>query len=229
MKDKTLVGGIIVMVIGALLIGIVWFFFLKPTIAPSAPIEAIPIEIEGDSNSYIIFEITQAESSVSFTLEETLRGLPTTVVGFSQEVSGQIALNFADLPASQVGSILINARTLQTDNEFRNNAIHNFILTTEDNEFIMFTPTQIRGVPANIAADTPTSFQIEGDLTIRGITQTAVFSTTVTTINTERLVGKATANILRSDYNLQIPDAPGVANVNENVALNFEFHAISKQ
>ena len=63
MKDKTLAGGIVVMVVGALLIGVVWFLFLRPAQTPTAPIEAIPVEVESDS--YIIFEIVPTNSEVN--------------------------------------------------------------------------------------------------------------------------------------------------------------------
>ena len=225
MKDKTLVGGIIVMVVGALLIGVVWALFLQPSRSPTAPLTAIPVTIEGDSSGYTLFEIDPAESEVTFTLEETLRGLPTIVVGSSQQIAGQIAVDFANPATSKIGPILINARTLLTDNEFRNNAIHSFILDTELNEFITFTPNKISGLPDKFMPDTPISLQIEGDLTIREITQPVTFTATIMSNGRSQLTGSATTQILREAFDLQIPNAPGVANVSETVTLNINFAA----
>lgn len=225
MKDKTLVGGIVVMIVGALLIGVVWFLFFQPSRTPTAPLEAIPITVVGDNNNVTIFEIVPAESEVTFTLNETLRGLPTTVIGSSRLVAGQIAVDFANPTASQVGPIQINARTLLTDNEFRNNAIHNFILDTELYEFITFTPNNISGLPDKFVPDEPISVQIKGDLTIRQITQPALFDVTITPNGRSQLTGSATTQILRKDFDLQIPNAPGVANVSEEVSLAISFVA----
>ena len=225
MKDKTLVGGIVLMMVGVLLIGVVWILFLQPLRTPTAPLTAIPVAIEADSSRYILFEIDPAESEVIFTLNETLRGLPTTVIGSSRQVAGQIAVDFANPPASQIGPILINARTLLTDNEFRNNAIHNFILDTEIYEFITFTPGQINGLPNEFAPNEPVSAQIAGDLTIREITRPVTFTATITPNGRSQLTGSATAQILRTDFNLQIPNAPGVANVDEKVTLSINFLA----
>jgi len=225
MKDKTLVGGIIVMVVGALLIGLVWALFLQPSRSPTAPLTAIPVTIEGDSSGYTLFEIDPAESEVTFTLEETLRGLPTIVVGSSQQIAGQIAVDFANPATSKIGPILINARTLLTDNEFRNNAIHSFILDTELYEFITFTPNKISGLPDEFVPDTLISLQIEGDLTIREITQPVTFTATITSNGRSQLTGSATTQILREAFDLQIPNAPGVANVSETVTLNINFAA----
>ena len=225
MKDKTLVGGIIVMAVGVIFIGLIYFFFLSDAQTPTAPITAIPLNISGDKENFTIFELDTSESSVSFSLEESLRGLPTTAVGSSHQVAGQIGVDFNNPANSQVGPILINARTLLTDNEFRNNAIQNFILLTEAYEFITFKPTNISGLPTTLTPNEPITVQIEGDLTIKDITQTAVFSTVITIKDSTQLSGTATAQIQRSDFNLTIPDAPGVANVSETVTLTINFSA----
>ena len=224
MKDKTLLGGIVVMVGGALLIGVVWYIFLQPAQTPTTPLVAPPVTIEGDEANYVIFEIVPTESNVTFMLDETLRGLPTVVEGSSQQVAGQIAVHFNNPAASQLGPILINARTFLTDNEFRNNAIHNFILDTENYEFITFTPKQLRGLPTEFVPG-PIFVEIDGDLTIRDVTQPVTFIGEVTANGRTQLTGSAAAQLLRSDFNLQIPDAPGVANVSEQVTLSIEFVA----
>lgn len=226
MKDKTLVGGIIVMVVGVIFISIVWFLFLRKTQTPTAPITAIPIDVSGSIGSFTIFELIPDESKVTFSLEETLRGLPTTAVGSSRQVAGQIAVDFDSPTHSQIGPIRINARTLLSDNEFRNNAIQNFILRSDSYEFITFMPTTISGLPTSFTPNEPIQLQIEGDLTIKDVTQTAVFNTTITPTDTRQIAGTATAQILRSDFNLTIPDAPGVANVSDKVSLTINFSAV---
>jgi polyisoprenoid-binding protein YceI len=81
-------------------------------------------------------------STVRFTLDEILRGEPATVVGTGSQVSGEIAIDFNQPANSEIGVILVNARMLVTDNDFRNRAINNSILETGKYEFITFTPTQ---------------------------------------------------------------------------------------
>lgn len=225
MKDKTLLGGIVVMVVGAILIGVVYVLFLQPTQNPTAELTAVPITLP-DNSQYTLLEIVPDASLVTFTLDETLRGLPTTVVGQSRAVAGQIAVDFANPATAEIGPILINARTLLTDNEFRNNAIQNFILQTETYELITFTPQQIAGLPTAFTTNEPLNLIIQGDLTIRDITQPVTFAATVTANGRTELTGSATATISRADFGLTIPDAPGVANVSENVGLQIDFVAV---
>lgn len=229
MKDKTLLGGIVVMGVGAILIGVVWFLFLQPSRTPTEPLVAIPIDLESNAARFTLFEIDSTQSDVTFSLDEVLRGLPTIVLGSSRQVAGQIAVDFENPSASQVGPILINARTLLTDNEFRDNAIHSFILDTETYEYITFTPTKLSGLSEAFVPNEPIAIEIEGTLTIREITQPVIFTGIVTGNGRTQLNGSASTQINRSDFQLQIPNAPGVANVSEDISLSINFVALPAQ
>lgn len=174
-----------------------------------------------------VYQISQADSEVRFELDEDLRGVRTTVVGITDQIAGEIAVDPSDLSTVQVGVIQINTRTLLTDNNFRNRAIQNQILNTGEFEFITFIPTSISGLPDSTGVGEEVTFTVEGELTIRDITNPAVF-TVVAMIDTDgRLVGTATVVVQRADYDLNIPSVPNVANVEEEVELYIEFVAIT--
>ena len=132
------------------------------------------------------------------------------------------------LKTSKVGVILVNARTLATDNNFRNRAINNEILQTDEYEFIRFTPTAMTGFPENPKIGEELKFQITGDLTIRDITNQVTFDVTAMAVSETRLEGHASTTIARADYGLKIPNVPRVANVDEEVLLEIDFAAVSK-
>lgn len=175
-----------------------------------------------------IYLIDQAQSQVRFQLDEDLRGQRITVTGTTDQVAGELAVNLADLSATQVGALQINARTLLTDNNFRNRAIQNEILDTGAYEFITFTPTAIDGLPGSAAPGTEITFSIAGDLTIRDITQPVVFQVTAQADSPDQISGTATTIIRRGDFNLNIPSVPNVANVEEEVELYIDFVAVGQ-
>ncbi len=191
----------------------------EPTAEPTAVPPTDTPEPTADPGVLRLYEISQEESQVSFTLDEDLRGLRNTVIGVTDQVAGQIAANLNDLSTTQVGVIQVNARTFLTDNDFRNNAIRNRILNTDQYEFITFTPTAVNGLPDSVEVGETVTFEIVGDLTIRDITQEVTFTVTVTAVTEERLEGTASTQVLRGDYNLVIPEVPGVANVTDEVLL----------
>jgi len=172
-----------------------------------------------------VFVISQADSQVRFELDEDLRGQRITVVGVTDQVAGEIAVNLDDLSTAQVGVMQINARTLLTDNDFRNRAIQNEILDTGEYEFITFTPTGITGLSGSTAPGEDVTFQVVGDLTIRDITMPVTFMVVARVDTENRISGTASTTINRTDYNLNIPSVPNVANVEEQVELYIDFVA----
>lgn len=225
-------------------------FVLGPTEDASGPIEAVPVQIDPTSppptsepidtetppettqqpvnptpGGIVVYEINQDESQVSFSIYEELRGQPKDVVGITNQISGQIAVERNNLDATQVGEIRVNARTLLTDVDRRNRAIRNFILNTDQYEFIIFTPTSLTGLSGNAVPGESISFQINGDLTIRDITQPVTFEVSAQLGDNNQLIGTATTVINRGQFNLTIPNVPGVANVGEEVTLTINFSA----
>lgn len=230
---------------------------LQDPAAPSAPIEAVPLEVatqapaedptvevvapaadspeptadavepDGETAAAAprIFAIDQGRSEVRFELDEDLRGERITVVGFSNQVAGEMALDLADLSQTQVGTVQINARSLLTDNNFRNRAIQNEILDTGGFEFITFAPTSVDGLPASVAVGDTVQFTINGDLTIRDVTMPATFAVEATLVSADQITGTASTVIMRGDYGLNIPSVPNVANVEEEIELYIDFTA----
>lgn len=178
----------------------------------------------------VTFNIVSEESQVSFTLEEDLRGVRTTVVGTTNQVAGQIQVDFANPAASRMGAIRINIRSLTTDNDFRNRAIRAEILQSAQAqyEFSDFTPKTISGLPDTIAVGDTITFQVTGDLPLAGVTREVTFDVTLTVASETRLEGVGTTTVLRSDYGLQIPAVPSVANVTDEVALEIQFVAVTQ-
>lgn len=234
MNDRALKYGLIFVGIGVVLALFAAFAgqtFRAPKEA-SAPIQSTPLALDtpeavADSSAAgpTIYEIKPAESEVSFTLGEILRGVPTAVIGKTDQVAGQIALDFDDPATAKVGTIQVNARTLLTDNNFRNKAIRNRILFTDAFEFITFEPTAVTGLPDSISEGDTVEFQITGDLTVRDRTNEVTFAVTATAVSPDRIEGTATTTVMRRNFNLQIPSVSGVADVDEEVILEINFVA----
>ena len=197
----------------------------KPTEA-AKPTEASTSK-PAETTQSVVFKIDQSQSKATFTLDEKLAGNPKTVVGTSPGVSGDITVNPADPSQSKIGTIQIDASQFATDSGFRDRAIKNFILQTskEGNKFITFEPTTIEGLPTKVDTGAAISFKVTGNLTIRGVSQPVTFETTLTQKSDTELSGTAKTTVKRSAYQLEIPSVPSVADVTDDVALEFTFVA----
>ncbi len=219
--DATFRGGATLLILGVIVIGAIWYAFLRPSEDKKEPPPTIPIAAASDGAT--IYELVPGESGVFFTLGELLRGQPVTVVGATGLVSGQIALDWADASSAQVGVIQINARSFYTDDIFRDEALHTFIIDSPAFPLATFTPTSIDGLSGQIEAGETAVFTIVGNLAIRDITQEVTFMVTAVPISPTRLEGRAEATINRADFDLIIPEVPKVANVDEAVLIEIEF------
>ena len=226
-----------------------WDWVLGDTVEASGPIQAVPVQLEATytapvgeatqtdplaeeplavtASDYTIFNISQADSQVRFTISEELRGQPKEVIGATNQISGEIAVDFNDLSSAQVGDILVNARTLVTDSSQRNQTIRNRILNTDNYEFIHFKPVEIIGLEGSAAPGESFFFQIVGELTIRDVTKEVIFDVAVEVTSDSKIMGSARTTIQRGDYNLVIPSVPFVANVGEDVTLEIAFVAVA--
>ena len=194
-------------------------------VAAEAVEEETAVSAPQQSADTPIYELDPAQSEARFIINEVLRGTPTTVVGKTSNVAGQIAFAANDPASTRVGQIVIGARDLATDNNFRNRAIANEILHTNQFEFITFTPTSITGLPDSVAVGESYSFQMVGDLTITDKMQEVVFETTATLVDAATLQGEASTMLAYADFGVTVPFAQSVDAVEETVVLELSFVA----
>jgi polyisoprenoid-binding protein YceI len=175
----------------------------------------------------VLYQIDQSASRLSFSVMATVRGTSTNVIGETNQVTGELVINFENPEASQLGTIRINARSLTTAEEFTNRALRSQILQSSEDEFefIVFTPTQLNGLPQSIAIGETYSFEILGDLTILNISNPVSFATEVSIEGDSVISGTATATVLYSDWDISIPNIPNVPELSDEVTLSIEFVA----
>lgn len=209
-----------------------------PTVAPptATPVSLTatpaPENVQSTSAAADVrtFVLDAAQSEARFFINEVLLGSPTEVKGATNQITGTITIDLNTPANTQVSPIQINARELKTDRNLRDRAIRRFILQSADDkyQFITFTPTAISGLPAAVQPGDSFNFEIMGDLQIRDQVAPVSFAVTLTADSATQISGLAQATVQRSTFDLQIPSAPGVADVSEDVRLELAFVALAK-
>jgi polyisoprenoid-binding protein YceI len=217
------------------LVGVVGYSILRAPEASGGPIQPIPLQISSDDQSSAaepsatgsptVYTIAPGQSQANFTIDEVLLNAPNTVIGSTSQVTGQIAVDLSDPGSAQVGTIQIDASTLVTDNNQRNNMIRRFILSTDEYPYISFAPTALQGLPSTITQGQSYPLQITGLLTIRDVTREVTFDATVTPVSAGQLTGSASTVIQYADWNISIPQVPLVAGTSDQVGLALNFVA----
>lgn len=198
---------------------------VEPTAEPIMEPTAVAEVIEEAVGTALTWGMDSEQSTARFELDEDLNGERITVVGIADQVAGQIRFNPADLSTAEIGTIQVNARTFVTDNTRRNNAIQNRILQTGTYEFVTFEPTNISGMPATAAVGDTVQFEIEGNFTVRDVTLPATFSAIVDFVDTNTIEGTVATILNYSDFGINIPQVPVIANVEEELEIYIDFRA----
>ena len=200
---------------------------IPPTATPAPVVEEASAAEAAAPADVRTFVIDAAQSEARFLVNEVLLGAPTEVKGVTSQLTGTIAIDLNTPANTTVSPIVINARDLKTDRNLRDRAIRRFILQSADDnyQFITFTPTSIAGLPAQAQPGDSFTFEISGDLQIRDKVAPATFTVTLTADSDTQITGLAQATVQRAAFDLQIPSAPGVADVTEDVRLELAFVA----
>lgn len=210
---------------------------LAAALAEPEPTEQPPEEEEADAEEEaaddlpaerVLYRIAQEQSEARFYIDEILAGEEITVVGTTDQVAGDVIVDFGNPASSQIGTIRINVRTLQTDNRFRDDAVRGRVLQSsrDEFEFAEFVPAEIIGLPDSVAVGETVEFEIIGDLTLRDVTRTLTFNATVTVIDDESIAGVANTTFPYRDFNLTVPQPPSVTFIADDVTIEIDFVAL---
>jgi polyisoprenoid-binding protein YceI len=183
-----------------------------------------PVPAQTVFSSPQLFRIVSTASEARFSVVETFPA--GTAVGRTNQIAGDILVDFDTPSNSQLGVIRINLRTLHTDSEERNQSIRCCILLSayEGYEFTDFVPTSMVGLPNQVFMGEPITFQVVGDLKLRDTIKPVTFDVTLTVV-ANALRGKAKTIIKRSDFDLIYEDHLIEHGVDENVTVEFDFVA----
>ena len=176
------------------------------------------------ATTFVLGKGTQA----TYTMTELHFGNPNTVIGKTDQATGEIQLDFTNPTLSRVGQMRVDMSTLQTDSEFRDRATRSQILETDQsqNQFAVFTPSAPTGLPTTpMTAGQTVNFQLPGTLLLHGVTHDVVFAVSVTLTSQTQITGSAKVTVKYADYNISIPSVPSVANVSQDVQLALNFTA----
>jgi polyisoprenoid-binding protein YceI len=186
-----------------------------PTTAPSA-VDESPTEeagAEGDSQATSKvdlpegvrrFVVASGESSAKYVVEETLSGLPSTAVGTTTDVTGEIYLTADGLYDGAESRFMVDLSTLQTDESRRDNYVRQNVLQTGQYQFAEFIIQSVDGFPAGYVDGEEASLTLTGMMTIKEVTLPITFTVLARQAD-DTLTATADTQFLMSDFGIDPP------------------------
>ena len=190
-----------------------------PTPTPS-PTPRTAVGIPGK----VLLEIA-AGSEARYRVQEQLARLDvlSDAVGATQDVRGRIVLALDNVIESADSRILIDLRTIRSDERRRDGYIRNNTLETALFPLAEFIPREILGLPVPLPTEGEATFQIVGDMTIHGVTSEVTWDVTASFTDSE-VIGTAVTSFPFGMFGMEPPRVFLVLSVADNIRLEIDFN-----
>lgn len=207
----------------------------QPTATPlpaEEPAAAPATELPSGPRTYII---DPSASTASYIVDEEFFGLALSkygipaglvdTVGSTQAIEGRFTLNWADLSASLgENSFTVDLSTLSSDQPLRDSWMRSDGPNFARYPNAVFVASALEDAPDAYALGDEVTFRMVGDLTIREITQPAVFVVTAA-LNDGTVAGVAEAQVTMSSFGITPPNFANTLTVADEFVILVEFTA----
>jgi polyisoprenoid-binding protein YceI len=211
-----------------LLLGVSGFISLLFSASPGGPREStasVALVLGGAASAQapeaaLRYRVVADRSEARYRVREQLAGIsfPSDAVGTTSAIDGSIFLDTQGRIRTSDSRLTVDLRTLRSDRDRRDNYVRRNTLETERHPTAVFIPSEVRGLPFPLPQTGTASFELIGDLTIRGTTRPITWETTAT-FNGQEVSVQAKTSFRFADFGLSIPRVASVLSVEDTIRL----------
>ena len=204
---------------------------INPTDPPTATSTAAPATDPTTQpaveDGQVTYQIVPGESKVTYEVGETFLNQNNRfnlAVGTTTQVTGSVIGDKNNPSAVTLGTFEIDISKFASDSSRRDGYIRSNGLESNKYPIAKFVPTKVESLPGTYTEGQDVSIKVTGDLTIKTTTQPVTWDVT-TRLENGVITGKATTEILMSNFNVGPISILGVLNTEDQVKLTFDFVA----
>jgi polyisoprenoid-binding protein YceI len=177
----------------------------------------------------IRFVIAPAGNEARYRVSEVLMGatLPNDAVGVTKSVSGTILAYPDGRIVRDSSKIVIRLDSLKSDKDRRDGFLRRRTLETEKFPTVELIPTAIRGFNGALPASGTVTFQLLGDLVLKGVARPTVWNVTARA-DGQDVAGTAISKFTFKDVGLDQPKVMSVLSVADTIQLEYDFRFVRK-
>ena len=172
------------------------------------------------------FTIVPEQTEASYEVQEKFlnRELPNMALGKTNAVTGELQVSLDGKPSGKITKIMVDLRTLTSDQRRRDSRIRTQWLESEKYPFAEFTSTDVQGTPDSYTEGQEVNFKLTGDMKIREVTKPVTFDVKGK-LEGDTITGSATSKILMKDFGFDPPNVAGMLTVEDGVTVAINFTA----
>ena len=189
---------------------------------------ASPASPTGNAVAYR-FVTAGSGNAARYRIREQLVGLdfPNDAVGETKNVTGVIAVDDKGKLVSAGSKFTVDVTNLVSDKDRRDGFVRRRVLQTDQYPTVTLVPKEIRGISNPLPTSGSRTFDILGDLTVRGVTRPTTWKVTAD-FSPTGLTGKAATSFTFMDFSIEQPRVPVVLSVDETIKLELDFSMVKE-
>jgi len=194
-----------------------------------APAAAAPASATAPALAGLHLTVAPTGNEVRYRIREQLVrvDLPNDAIGKTSEISGGIGVGTDGKIIPTESKFVVNVGSLKSDRDRRDGYVRGRVLETDQYPTVEFTPTGFRGLPAKLPTSGSHTFDVTGNLTVRGVTKPTTWRMTAEAKNGQ-VTGNAYTLFTFADFNMQQPRVPIVLSVADTIRLEYDFTLVPK-
>ena len=172
--------------------------------------------------------VTAGEGNAArYRIREQLVGLdlPNDAIGETKNVSGVISADSKGKLIPAESKFTVDVSNLTSDKDRRDGFVKRRVLETDQYPTVTLVPTRVSGVSLPLPTSGAKSFDVIGDLTVRGVTHPTTWKVNAQ-FNQTGFTGKAATSFTFKDFAIDQPRVPVVLSVADTIKLELDFSMI---
>jgi polyisoprenoid-binding protein YceI len=159
-----------------------------------------------------------------YRIREQLAGLdlPNDAVGETNAVSGTIAVDSKGKIIPAESKFTVDVTGLKSDKDRRDGFVKRRVLETDQFPSVTLIPTAVRGISLPMPKSGRKTFELIGDLTVRGQTRPTTWKVDAE-FQPGRMTGKAETSFTFEQFGISQPRVPVVLSVADTIKLELDF------
>lgn len=172
------------------------------------------------------FVVDTVDNVARYRVREQLAGfdLPNDAVGVTRSVSGTLRLDENGRLIANGSRFVVDLRQLASDRERRDRYLQRRTLRTDTFPTATLVPTAVHGL-TSLPGTGSASFEVVGDLTIRGVTRPTTWKVTAS-FDGEVIAGTAATAFNFNAFSLDVPRVRSVLSIEDNIRLEYDFRLV---
>jgi polyisoprenoid-binding protein YceI len=170
------------------------------------------------------FVVAPEGNEARYRVRERLMGreLDNDAVGATREVTGALLVDAQRRVVRDGSRIVVRVAAMASDSPRRDGYLRRRTLLTDSFPTVTLAPTGIRGATGTLPTAGTATFELLGDLTVRGVTRPTVWTVTARA-DGGAVAGTAATAFTFRDFGLDQPRVPVVLSVADTIRLEYDF------